>query len=68
VWDEHLGGRYDHTYALWNLLMFQAWLAAERGRLDPGRFPRQVEEPAGWRSKGRGDENSLISVPSVPSV
>ncbi len=26
-WDEHQGGRQNRQYPLWNLLMFQAWLA-----------------------------------------
>ncbi len=25
-WDEHLSGEFDRSYALWNILMFQAWL------------------------------------------
>jgi asparagine synthase (glutamine-hydrolysing) len=29
-WDDHLSGRRDSTDALWALLMFQAWLDAQR--------------------------------------
>lgn len=29
VWREHLSGRRNHQHALWNALMFQAWLAAQ---------------------------------------
>jgi asparagine synthase (glutamine-hydrolysing) len=28
VWNEHLGGRRNHGYWLWNVLMAQAWLDA----------------------------------------
>jgi asparagine synthase (glutamine-hydrolysing) len=28
LWAEHLGGRFDHGYRLWDVLVFQAWLAA----------------------------------------
>ena len=28
-WKEHLSGRRNWQYALWNVLMFQAWLANE---------------------------------------
>ncbi|KWV59459.1 asparagine synthetase B [Bradyrhizobium macuxiense] len=27
LWQEHLSGRRNHQYCLWNVLMFQAWLA-----------------------------------------
>lgn len=26
VWEQHRAGAYDHSYALWCVLMFQAWL------------------------------------------
>jgi asparagine synthase (glutamine-hydrolysing) len=29
VWQEHLSGRWNHGLALWNVLMFQAWLEAQ---------------------------------------
>jgi asparagine synthase (glutamine-hydrolysing) len=29
AWEAHLSGRVDHSAALWTVLMFQAWLAAE---------------------------------------
>jgi asparagine synthase (glutamine-hydrolysing) len=25
-WEEHLSGKFDRSYSLWNILMFQAWL------------------------------------------
>lgn len=30
AWDQHLTGKRDNTYKLWSVLMFQAWLEAER--------------------------------------
>jgi asparagine synthase (glutamine-hydrolysing) len=30
LWHEHLSGRRNHQYFLWNVLMFQAWLAEKR--------------------------------------
>jgi asparagine synthase (glutamine-hydrolysing) len=32
AWQEHLAGRHNHQYPLWDVLMFQSWLDAERGR------------------------------------
>ena len=30
VWKEHLSGRRNHQYFLWNVLMFQAWLSGQQ--------------------------------------
>ena len=30
AWQEHLSGRRNHQYALWNVLMFQAWRSAQQ--------------------------------------
>lgn len=30
VWHEHLSGRRNHQYFLWNIIIFQAWLSEER--------------------------------------
>jgi asparagine synthase (glutamine-hydrolysing) len=29
LWQEHLSGRRNHQHALWNVIMFQTWLAAQ---------------------------------------
>ena len=29
-WEEHLSGRYDWQHQLWNVLMFQSWLAEQK--------------------------------------
>ena len=30
MWGEHLSGRRNHQHALWSVLMFEAWLAAQQ--------------------------------------
>ncbi|HXY26675.1 MAG TPA: asparagine synthase C-terminal domain-containing protein, partial [Acidimicrobiales bacterium] len=30
MWRDHLAGRHDHQYRLWDVLMFEAWLTAGR--------------------------------------
>jgi asparagine synthase (glutamine-hydrolysing) len=35
VWQEHLSGFWNHGLALWNVLMFQAWLEANGKRTGP---------------------------------
>lgn len=30
VWSEHRDGRWDHTHALWSVLMLRSWLASRR--------------------------------------
>ena len=32
VWQEHLSGRRNHQYLLWDVLMFQAWNVAQQGQ------------------------------------
>ncbi len=43
MWDEHLGGKHNWQYHLWDVLMFQQWLehtqAAEPGCSDMGATP-----------------------------
>lgn len=34
-WDEHLSGRRNWQYFLWNVLMFQAWLNTHDRSLAP---------------------------------
>lgn len=46
-WQEHLSGRRNWQYHLWNVLMFQAWLSQETQRpcvdVKPGLAPPKVE-------------------------
>jgi asparagine synthase (glutamine-hydrolysing) len=35
VWDDLVRGRTNRTYEVWTVLMFQAWLAAQRGARAP---------------------------------
>lgn len=38
-WREHVRGRQNWFYPLWNVLMFQAWLANQRSSLKPSLEP-----------------------------
>jgi len=35
MWAEHLSGRHDRQFELWDVLMFQAWLRAQTGATTP---------------------------------
>jgi asparagine synthase (glutamine-hydrolysing) len=32
IWSEHVSRRKDHSYLLWDVLMFQAWLSEHNAR------------------------------------
>jgi asparagine synthase (glutamine-hydrolysing) len=55
LWADHLGGHHDRGYALWNVLMFQAWLE-HSGREDRATSPQ---------GEGIGEGGSE-GIPSVP--
>jgi asparagine synthase (glutamine-hydrolysing) len=42
LWAEHLSGRWDWDLPLWNALMFQAWLEAERASAPTAAAPAMV--------------------------
>ena len=35
MWQEHLSGKYNHQYPLWDVLMFGSWLEATHKAPDP---------------------------------
>ncbi len=41
-WQEHLGGKVDRSNYLWNILMFQAWLAAQQTPPTPSSIDHAV--------------------------
>ena len=45
MWAEHLSGRHDWQYHLWDVLMFQAWLEEERNRIAPLTIDRKRKYP-----------------------
>jgi len=45
VWTDHLSGRQNYQYHVWNILMFQAWLESEQAR--ESSCPAQVAASKG---------------------
>jgi asparagine synthase (glutamine-hydrolysing) len=45
-WREHLSKTYDHSGVLWGVLMFQAWLEAERSCAETRTLPAQARVAA----------------------
>jgi asparagine synthase (glutamine-hydrolysing) len=35
TWAEHLSGKVNWQYRLWNILMFESWLAEQAGNVMP---------------------------------
>jgi len=45
LWDDHLSGRKNAQYALWNALMLNAWLDATRAQAAGAPGPRGAAQP-----------------------
>ena len=64
VWTEHQSGRHDWHARLWNVLMFQAWLAARSLPVAP-RVNQNAMNPFSLAAKGpRGSRSALFPLRS----
>ncbi len=63
VWRQHLEGRADRRYPLWNLLMLEAW--RRRWLVAPARLARAAPSPAGREGAAPGAPRERGGAPGV---